>query len=128
MDIPGLKFSRTLEIDEWNSWRRNLRNFASFAYDLSPFEQQSVANLYYKVVTHFLESQETRSRPGRHGALVGCYYERNQWKYKEDNIHCGRLRPRLSFCHCQGLWVRALLHVLLGLQLFYPDNKVSVAG
>ena len=59
----------------------------------------------------------------RHGALVGCYYEQSRWKCKEDNIGCGQLQPRLSFCHCQGLLVQALLHVLLGPQLFYPYNK-----
>ena len=104
----------------WNLW-----NFESFAYDLSPFKQQSVVNLY-KVVTHFLELQEKQSRPGCHSVLIRCYYEQNQWKCKEDNIHCGQLQPRLSFCHCQGLWVQASFHVLLGLQLLYPHNKKLV--
>jgi len=105
MDIPGLKVSKILAIDEWKSWCQNLQNFTSFAYDLLPFEQESVANLYYRVITHFLESQEMQSRPRCHGVPVRCYYEQSQWKYKEGNICCGRLQLRQLFCHCQELWV-----------------------
>jgi len=83
----------------------NLQNFASFAYDLLPFEQESVANLHYRVIMHFLESREMQSRPRRHSVPIRCYHEQSQWKYKENNICCGQLQLRQLFCRCQGLWV-----------------------